>query len=316
MLVPLPDRAVQAPVGLETARALGLTRHELAGPLWQPMGRGVRGWCGLDGRDPMTRIRAVAAQLPAGVAIGGWAALNVHGVHDLDGTSGPGGGRRLPVLVHPGPRSRVRPRAGIIVDRSVLSAADVCEVGGLLVTSAVRACFDVMRRDGIEEGLVAGDAAGRMIALSPEVVRAYVGAHPRVTGVPGARVCAALLDPRSASNPESRLRHVWSVAAGLPRPLVNPEVVDLWGQLLGMPDLLDEFAGFVVEYDGAHHRALHRHTADNAREEGFERAGLIVVRATAIDLWPRRPELVRRLRDGRARGLARDRDKDRWALRR
>jgi hypothetical protein len=316
MLVPLPDRAVQAPFGLATARALGLTRHELNGPLWQPMGRGVRGWCGLDARDPMTRIRAVAAQLPSGVAIGGWAALNVHGVHDLDGTSGPGGSRQLPVLAHPGPRSHVRPRPGIVVDRSALSAVDVVEVDGLLVTSAVRACFDVMRRDGIEEGLVAGDAAGRMIALPPEVVRAYVGEHPRVPGVPGARVCAALLDPRAASNPESRLRYVWSVVAGLPRPLVNPAVVDVWGQLLGVPDLLDEIAGFVVEYDGAHHRGLHRHTADNAREEGFESAGLIVVRATAIDLWPRRPDLVRRLLDGRARGLARDRDKDRWALRR
>jgi hypothetical protein len=316
MLVPLPDRAVQTPLGLQTARQLGLTRHELNGPLWQPMGRGVRGWCGLDGHDPMTRIRAVAAQLPLGVAIGGWAALNVHGVHDLDGTSGPGGRRELPVLVHPGPRSRVRPRPGIVVDRSVLSAADVGEVGGLLVTSAVRACFDVIRRDGIDEGLVAGDASGRMIALLPDAVREYVGVHPRVPGVPRARVCAALLDPRAASNPESRLRYVWAVAAGLPRPLVNPTVVDVWGQLLGMPDLLDVIAGFVVEYDGAHHRALHRHTADNAREESFERAGLIVVRATAIDLWPRRQELVLRLLDGRARGLARNRDKDRWALRR
>jgi len=47
-----------------------------------------------------------------------------------------------------------------------------------------------------------------------------------------------------------------------------------------------------------------------------ERVGLIVVRATAIDLWPRRAELVRRLRDGHTRGLARDRKKDRWGLRR
>ncbi len=92
-------------------------------------------------------------------------------------------------------------------------------------------------------------------------------------------------------------------------------MVDEWGQLLGMPDLLDDDAGFVVEYDGAHHRALRQHTSDNAREEGFERAGLIVVRATAIDLWPRRAELVRRLRDGHARGLARDRTQDRWGLR-
>ena len=316
MLVPLPDRAVQAPLGLTTARQLGLSRHELSGPLWQPMGRGVRGWCGLDAHDPMTRIRAVAAQLPPGVAIGGWAALHARGVHDLDGTSGPGGRRHLPVLVHPGPRSRVRPRPGIDVDRSALSTADLGEVGGILVTSPARACFDIMRRDGIEEGLVAGDAAGWMLGVAPEEVRSYVQTHPRVPGVPRARACADLLDSRAASNPESRLRYVWVVEAGLPRPLVNAAVVDDWGHLLGIADLLDDAAGFVVEYDGAHHRALRQHASDNAREESLERVGLIVVRATAIDLWPRRAELVRRLRDGHNRGLARERTKDRWGLRR
>jgi hypothetical protein len=263
----------------------------------------------------MTRIRAVAAQLPPGVAIGGWGALHIHGVHDLDGTSGPGGRRQLPILVHPGGPNRVRPRSEIVVDRSALSAADLGAVDGILVTNPVRACFDIMRRDGIEEGLVAGDAAARMIALAPEEVRSYVGTHPRVPGVPRARACAALLDPRAASNPESRLRYVWLVEAGLPRPLVNAAVVDEWGHLLGMPDLLDDAAGFVVEYDGAYHRALRQHTSDNAREESFERVGLIVVRATAIDLWPRRAELVRRLRDGHARGLARDPRKDRWGIR-
>jgi hypothetical protein len=314
MLVPLPDWAVQRPIWLETARHLGLTRHELGGPLWQPLGRGVRGWCGLDLMDAKTRVHLLAAQLPPGVAIGGWAALHVHGVHDLDGRSGPGGHRQLPVLVHSGPRSRVRPRPGIVVDRTALSASDVGEVDGILVTSPVRACFDIMRRDGIEDGLVAGDAAGRMIALAPEEVRAYVGTHPRVPGVPRARTCAALLDPRAASNPESRLRYAWLVEAGLPRPSVNEPVVDEWGHLLGIPDLLDDAAGLVVEYDGAHHRELRQHTSDNAREERFEHVGLIVVRATAIDLWPRRAELVRRLLDGHARGLARDRAKDRWGL--
>jgi hypothetical protein len=315
MRVPLPDWAVQRPIGLETARHLGLTRHELSGPLWQPLGRGVRGWCGLDPMDAMTRIHLLAAQLPAGVAIGGWAALLVRGALELDGTTGPGS-RPQPVLVHVWPHGRVRPRAGIIVDRSALSASDVGEVDGLLVTSSIRACFDIMCRDGVEEGLVAADIAARMTGLQPDELARYVVAQRGVAGVPKARLCAPLVDPRAASGPESRLRYVWLVEAGLPRPLVNVAVVDEWGRLLGMPDLLDDAAGLVVEYDGGYHRALRQHTSDNAREEGFERAGLIVVRATAIDLWPRRAELVRRLRDAHARGLARDRGRDRWGLRR
>ena len=279
------------------------------------MGRGARGWAGLDPTDAMTRIHLLAEQLPVGAAIGGWAALLVRGASELDGRTGPGS-RLLPVLVHVWPRGRVRPRPGIVVDRSALSESDVGDVDGLLVTSSVRACFDIMCRNGVEEGLVAADIAGRMTGLKPDELVRYVAAHRGVAGIPRARLCAPLVDPRAASGPESRLRFVWVVKAGLPRPLVNPTVVDEWGQPLGKPDLLDDQAGFVVEYDGSQHRALRQHTADNIREETFERVGLTVVRATAIDLWPRRPELVRRMREGYARGLNRDRRRDRWGLRR
>jgi hypothetical protein len=265
--------------------------------------------------EAMTRIHLLATQLPAGVAIGGWAALLVRGALELDGTTGPGS-RPQPVLVHVRPHGRVRPRPGIIVDRSALSASDIGEVDGLLVTTSIRACFDIMCRNGVEEGLVAADIAARMTGLQPHELARYVVAHRGVAGVPMARQCAPLVDPRAASGPESRLRYVWVVEAGLPRPLVNPTIVDEGGNLLGMPDLLDDAAGLVVEYDGSHHRALRQHTADNIREEAFERAGLTVVRATAIDLWPRRPELIRRMREGHAQGLARDRRRDRWGLRR
>ena len=46
-----------------------------------------------------------------------------------------------------------------------------------------------------------------------------------------------------------------------------------------MADLLDPEAGLVGEYDGEGHRELDRHVLDNAREEWFEDAGLVVVRA-------------------------------------
>ena len=312
----LPDRAFARPLTLTAARRLGVSRRELAGPLWQPLATGVVGWFGLDPHDPMTRIRALALRLPAGTVLGGWAALHVHGVTELDGIAGPAGRRLVPVLVHTGRRSRVRPGPGIVVDRSALAGGDVVEVDGLLVTSAARACFDIMRRDGVEEGIVAGDAACRALGVRPAELVAFVDARPGTPGVPLARVAASLVEPGSASGPESRLRYVWVVEAGLSRPLVNPVLVDDWGRMLGVPDLLDDEAGFVGEYDGSHHRALRQHTADNAREETFEQANLIVVRATAIDLWPGRAGLVRRLREGHHRGLGRDRGRDRWGLRR
>ncbi len=102
--------------------------------------------------------------------------------------------------------------------------------------------------------------------------------------------------------------------AGLPRPLVNPEVVDERGQLLGIPDLLDPESGFVGEFDGSQHRELLAHTSDNAREEGFERHNMVVVRATSIDIFARRRQLVGRMLAGHRDACARDRSRDRWML--
>jgi hypothetical protein len=130
------------------------------------------------------------------------------------------------------------------------------------------------------------------------------------------RLTAQLVDPRAASIPESHFRYIWVVIAGLPRPLVNAEIIDDdSGFVVGSPDLLDRDAGLVGEYDGATRRELVSHTNDNNREEGFESRNLIVVRATSIDVWPRRDDLVRRIQNAHQRGLARDRSRDNWGLR-
>jgi hypothetical protein len=75
---------------------------------------------------------------------------------------------------------------------------------------------------------------------------------------------------------------------------------------VGMPDLLLVAVGLIGEYDGAHHRDLAAHTLDNAREEDFEGLGLVVVRATSLDLGQRRSLTIRRLVTGydRARAIA------------
>lgn len=295
--------------------AAGVTHHQVAGPSWTPVLRGVHAPAGTDPTDPVTRILAVLSLMPQGAVIGGWAALYLLGVRDLDGRSGPGGRILLPVLVCTGPGGGMRPRPGVEIDRSTLLAEDVAEVNGIGVTTAVRSCVDIARRDGVEEGVVAGDAAGRFGVAGPLQIRAYVDSHPGMKGIPAARTASALVTPRAASCPESRLRVVWVLEAGLPVPLVNVDVVDLDGFLLGEADLFDPEAAMVGEYDGSHHRDLARHTADNAREEGFERHNATVVRATALDLWPRRTQLVGRILAAHADGVARDRSRDRWALR-
>lgn len=312
----LPPGLVARPLTTAAWRAAGVGRHELRNGLWTPVLRGVHGWLGTDATDPMVRILAVAELMPEGAVIGGWAALHLQGVSDLDGRTGPGARTLLPVLVCVGPVGRMRRRAGLEIDRSTLLSGDRTEARGIPVTSAVRSCIDVMRRDGVEEGVVAGDATGRFRVAGPGDLRAYVASHPGMKGIPAARIASGLVDARAASCPESRLRVVWVLEAGLPVPLVNRRIVDdEEGYLLAEADLLDPTAALVGEYDGSDHRELPRHTSDNVREEELERRNLTVVRATAIDLWPRRAQLVQRLRAAYADGSSRDRSRDRWALR-
>lgn len=318
----MPRRLPEPPPELTTRprrsrdlRAGGITKAQVAGPRWTRIVRGVHGYRA-DPADPMTRILAVAELMPTGAAIGGWAALFLHRVRDLDGRTGPGGATLLPVPVCIGPPGRMASRNGIAVDRSRLAEADVTEVGGIRVTSAVRACVDIACWHGVEEGMVAGDAAVRFGAARAEEIRAYVATRGSVRGIPWARTAAALVDGHVESCPESRLRFVWIREAGLPVPLVNPDVVDLNGGFrVGRSDLLGLDAALVGEYDGDGHCTLAQHTADNEREESFERLGLTVVRATALDLWPRRARLVARLQAGWRDGLARDRSRDRWGYR-
>lgn len=313
---PIPADARTGPVRLRDADRLGVTRHELLSPRWTRMGRGIRLWEGIDALDTSARIEAVLLDVPTYAVIGGWASLWWQGAASLDGRAGPGAGVPRPVLVHVGPSGHLRRRSGIDVDRSRLPEADVVEIRGVRVSVASRAVVDVMCRDGAEEGLVAGDAACTARLTTAESVMGRIAAMPGARGVPRARLVSPLLSDRVRSVPESRFRYVWVVESGLPVPLVNAGIVDgSDGLFAGEVDLLDDEAGLAGEYDGAHHRELAQHTADNAREEGLEQLGLAVVRATSIDLWPRRRLLVHRLVSRHRQGRGRDRRRDRWEVR-
>jgi hypothetical protein len=262
-------------------------------------------------------IRLAAAQrlVPCDVPLGGWAALAWMGVTALDGRTGPGGLTLLPVPVCIGPTGRLRPRPGLAIDRSTLLAVDIIEHDGALVTTAERSCLDVMRFCGAEEGLVVADAAIRAGLTTRQQLSEALDRMIGLKGVPQARIAVPLVDGRAESGPESRLRYVWVVEAGLPVPLVNPVIEDLDGHFVARVDLLDPEAATVGEYDGAHHRDLQQHTADNVREEDVEGLNLEVTRSTALDLWPHRSRLVARLTAARRRGVCRDRSKDAWGFR-
>lgn len=311
-------RATTWPLPVAELIQRGVSRHVLAGPSWLRTSPGF--YRPYDAAPPTTAQRIVdaAAALPAGGTIGGWAAGYVHGVDQFDGLDDhtmellP-----VPVLSPTTHRRSVNSIRYVQTERSYPLQLR----HGILVTTPVATTKDLARwAKDLVESVVAVDAM-----LSAEVVsRAELAALHPLRG-PNSKIANRALelgDDRVRSAGESRLRMFWVIDLGLPTPLVNRPVFDLDGQFLGTPDLLDEEAGLVLEYDGsrwpstitAGHRDVDQHRRDNHREERLERANLIVVRADKVDLSRERSQLKRRIRSARADGLRRERARDRWTL--
>lgn len=249
--------------------------------------------------------------------LGGWAAGFVHGIDLLDGLDAQTM-RQLPILVCLG-RDLGRASTGnVVYSRDRLPGADRCENYGVSVASPLRTAFDGARlSDNFAEAVAFLDACAheRLVALDElnDYVRRRTGQGWR--GIGRVQHALELADMATRNMWESRLRVCYVREARLPRPMVNRPVFDVWGRLVGIPDLLDPHSGLVVEFDGQDHRRRRgQHRDDNAREERFESLGLIVVRSDSLDLMHHRPELVRRLRTAYVRGCRRDRTKDRWTL--
>jgi hypothetical protein len=297
-----PESDTQRALRTQDLRALGTGRGELDGPRWRAPFRGVHTPVLTNPHAARQRIYDAAELLVPGAAVGGWAAAHLLGAASLDGL-GLDGRREEPVVLLTPTRQHPCPRPGVRVFRSSLGPDDVIDVDGIPVTSPLRTAFDLARGTTVERGLVAVDAFARAARLDLVAFERYVRRHPRYRGVPVARAVVELCDPRARSGGESRLRYIWIVEAGLPRPEVNPLVVDALGTVVAMTDLLDTGAGLAGEYDGSTHRELEEHTSDNAREEDLEALGLVVVRATSINVGPKRLDLVRRLHVGHERAL-------------
>ncbi|MEI8410706.1 MULTISPECIES: endonuclease domain-containing protein [unclassified Kribbella] len=232
------------------------------------------------------RILDAVAVMPSGGVVGGWASAYLQGVAYLDGGWGAVRGEvRVgePVLLVVPPRSVVN-RPGITTLRATLQPDDVVECNGVSCTTGTRTAYDLLRlAPDLTEAVVAGDCMLHAGLTDSSAISQYAGTHPGRRGIRRLRDALPLLNRMAASPPESRLRMLCR-QAGLPPLEVNVPVFDVDGIFLGIVDLLEPVAGLGLEYDGAYHRDLGQHTADNHREEGLERNGLTIVRVTSLDL--------------------------------
>jgi hypothetical protein len=262
---------------------------------------------------PEQRILEQSMRVPRGGAVTGWAACRLWRAAYFDGLM-PDGRTRRPVPLAIGPTTRIRHLAGSAILRDRLTPDEIVVIIGIPCTVRRRALFDEMRQaPDVREAVVAMDmmAAAEQVSVSQMLV--YVATRAAWNGVPQVRAALELADERSRSPNETRVRLIWVLDCGLPRPLVNCPVWDLDGRLLGTADLFDEEAGMVIEFDGAEHRRARRHTSDVAREDRMRRVGLEYVKITGLDLR-HRYVIIDRMLSSRARALWLPPHQRRWTL--
>lgn len=297
------------PVPFDRSGVLGPTKGQARNKHWRRSTHGFYVPTEVDSGVVEQRIIEEWVGSGPGAIVTGWAALRLHGAAFFDGR-GRDGLTPLPVPVIPR-GGRVRARPGLQLLRYAIGEGESVERHGICVTRPEVAVFDEIRRvPNLRQAVVTIDLAVAARITSLPKIHAYVVAQ---RGQRHRRLALAALsyaDDNVASPQETRLRLVWMLDAGWPKPLTNCRVFGEDGRLLGVPDLLDPHLGVAAEYDGADHRDRERHRRDVRRLSDFTEAGLEVVTVVGADLASF-ATIVARLEQAKARARTRVR---RWTL--
>jgi G:T-mismatch repair DNA endonuclease (very short patch repair protein) len=190
------------------------------------------------------------------------------------------------------PGSRWRPGPGVLVRISSSTDDVVVDRHGLSRTGPVRTALDLVRRGGLDEGVVLLDRLVDAGLADLTTVRAAAESLPRCRGSRLARDVARLADGLAGSPQETRLRLLLA-RAGLPAPVAQFRVFDGEG-LVGRVDFAYPELKIAIEYDGLWHAEPGQFAKDRRRLNRLSAAGWRVVFVTAADL--RSPDrLVARL---------------------
>lgn len=131
-------------------------------------------------------------------------------------------------------RGSGRIAGNIHLHEAPVTPADTCTIGGVPVTSLERTVLDVARQERFEWGVIAADAALRLGADPARWVEP-IRLGERVRGNGRCREVIAFADRDAESAAESMSR-VMMMRAGLPRPVLQFEVRDAFGQWIARGD--------------------------------------------------------------------------------
>ncbi|RUR01387.1 endonuclease domain-containing protein [Labedella endophytica] len=274
---PLPDPLAHAPFSVTEALAQGVSRgrlrsSDLHAPHW-----GVRAT--EESRTLEDACREFIPRMPDNALFSHSTAARVHGL--------PLPARCLGVGLHVGTPYGRRPvdAAGVLGHRMHLTPPDRTRVDGIPVTTVERTWTDLAALLTLPELVAAGDVLVRGWGEAAwHTVAELIEHHPRRRGRPRARQALSLLDGRSESPMESRLR-VLLVEGGFTRFRPNFDIRGIGGRFIARGDLVDVEHRLVLEYEGDHHRTdaaqWHR---DVRRTVELEDAGWRVIRVTRSGL--------------------------------
>ena len=236
----------------------------------------------------MLTLEAIARRMPPTYAFSGRTAAWLLGL-DVDPCD--------PVEVTIDRTVPIRGRAGVRLRRAALTESEVITIRRLRLTSPLRTVRDLgSGRDQIES-VVAVEIGIRAGAVALSDLFDFVARHPGEKGIKRLRRALALVEPRSESPMETRLR-LHLIKARLPRPEVQTDIYDATGVFLGRADLYYPDRCLVIEFDGDNHRE--RMVSDLRRQNALINAGYQLLRFTAADI--RTPEaVVSQVRQARAR---------------
>ncbi|MFR9778870.1 type IV toxin-antitoxin system AbiEi family antitoxin domain-containing protein [Micromonospora sp. MS34] len=293
------DGVVTAGQALRLGFTRGQIRHLARSGRWTRVARG----CFVPAPEQAVaaprraRIRAAVTSMgPGAVAVLDTAA-ELHRISGLRATAA--------IHVSVPPDRPVRQRRGdpnLVVHQLTLGANDICVVGGVPATTAVRTVADVILRAARYPSVCVIDSALNRRLLTERdlaLVSALVAGR---RGAVAARAHLAEADGRAQSPLETRTR-LRCVDGGVPPDVLQVEVRDDDGYLLGIGDLGWRAARVIAEADGRDpHRAPRAVYEDRMRQNRLVNAGWTVLRFTWSDtLRPDYiPETVRRaLRNSR-----------------
>jgi very-short-patch-repair endonuclease len=279
------------------ACAAGLvTRGGLRGARFVRVFRDVYTRCGPDPPDLWLRSAAAYRLVEERGVLSGYSAALLLGADCAPGPDIPA------EVTVPGGGQRVQP--GLRVHRDRVAPGEVTTVGGIRCTSPLRTAYDLARREGPVEAVVAVDRLANVYRFNPDLLLNFAVHYRGARGNDRIPDVLAWTCPYAGSPMETRLRLV-IVKGGLPCPRVQWPVQDVLHRTVVWLDLAYPGHAIGIEYEGNDHTTPQGVRRDIGRYTRLLDLGWRIYRYTGTDVYcdPERivAELTRALRCAAAR---------------